>query len=140
VCALLTPFRSTLDSQQVAVVTHCFSGFVTKCSVEYHLDWLDDLVEQRDSEGLNVFGTVAAGLYRLAAARSPAVYDGFRPFPVTPDGWKGHGIERGEFVASIAGRLYDLEAREAAPKVIPHVIRAFGLEPKSDPKDVATSA
>jgi hypothetical protein len=142
VCQLLVPLRGSLDEHQVATVTRCFSGSTAKCVVEFYLDWLDELVNRRDYEGLSIFGHVAAGLYRLADARLvPFIVDGLRPFPVPRGedaewpGWKQ--IDLPEFAASIASRILDLEGREAPPKVLPHAIRAFGLTPRTASQDMA---
>ena len=137
VCELIIPVRDKLTREQIVTVTHCFSGLMYKCVVEFYLDWLDKLVDQQDYESLDVFGNVAAGLTRHAWGQSPVVIDGIRPFPVQSGQWAIREIDRSEFSATIADRLYDLEGREHAPKVMPHVIRAFGLVPKSSPKDVA---
>jgi len=140
VCRLLVPLRASLDEQQVQTVTKCFSGITAKCVVEFYLDWLDELIDRGDYEGLAIFGHVAAGLYRLADARSvPFIADGQRPFPVPRDaawpGWKQ--IDLQEFAASIASRVLDLKEREAPPKVLPHAIRAFGLTPRTASQDIA---
>jgi hypothetical protein len=83
VCDLIAPIRATLDADQVAAVTKCYSGMTAKCVVDFYLDWLDELVDRRDYEGEGIFGNVAAGLYRLANDRkAPFVVDGLRPFPV----------------------------------------------------------
>jgi len=140
VCRLLVPLRASLDEHQVQTVTKCFSGITAKCVVEFYLDWLDELIDRREHEGLSIFGHVAAGLYRLADARSvPFIVDGQRPFPVPRDaGWPGwRQIDPQEFAASIASRILDLEAREAPPKVLPHAIRAIGLTPRTASKDIA---
>jgi hypothetical protein len=142
VCRLLVPLRASLDEHQVETVTKCFSGVTAKCVVEFYLDWLDELIDRRDYEGLSIFGHVAAGLYRLAHARSvPFISDGQRPFPV-PRGeaaeWPDRKqIDPREFAASIASRILDLEGREAPPKVLPHAIRAFGLTPRTASQDIA---
>src|SRR5262249_30355724 len=104
--------------------------------------WLNELVDRRDHEGQGVFGNVVAGLYRLADGRSiPFIVDGLRPFPI-PQGenltWPDRKqIDPQEFAASIASKLFDLERREGAPRVMPHAIRAFGLTPKSPSGDIA---
>ena len=126
----------------MTTVTKCFSGFTAKCVVDFYLDWLNELVDRRDYEDESVFGNVVAGLYRLADARSiPFIADGLRPFPVPQEkslGWPDlKQIDPQEFAASIANRIFDLERREGAPKVLPHAIRAFGLTPKSSSEDIA---
>jgi hypothetical protein len=128
VCDLIAPIRATLDADQVAAVTKCYSGMTAKCVVDFYLDWLDELVDRRDYEGEGIFGNVAAGLYRLANDRkAPFVVDGLRPFPVpggdNPEWPDIRRIEPPEFAKSIAERLFDLERREATPKVLPHAIR-----------------
>jgi hypothetical protein len=146
VCALLAPLRGSLDVRQTEIVTQTFSGLTTKSQVEFYLDWLEELVDRDDYEGLSLFGHVTAGLYRLADRRLlPWIADGLRPFPVPNPGeekeeeeWSSiTKIEPREFANSIADRLYDLEQRESAPKVIPHVIRAFGLIPRTPLSDTS---
>lgn len=143
VCDLVAPLRTALDADKVAVVTKCHSGATAKCVVDFYLDWLDELVDRRDYDGEGIFGHVAAGLYRLANDRKgPFVAEGLRPFPVPGAGdnpeWPDmRSIDAREFAESIAERLFDLERREAIPKVMPHAIRAFGLSPKSSSADMA---
>jgi hypothetical protein len=134
--------RASLNEEQVTIVTKCFAGVTAKCVVDFYLDWLDELGDRRDIEGLSVFGNVVAGLYRLAEARSiPFINDGLRPFPVPQEEnarWPDHKqIDPQELAASISSRLFDLEARQTAPKVLPHAIRAFGLTPRSSSEDIA---
>ena len=142
VCQFVRPLRGGLSVDEVRTVTKCFSGFTSKCVVEFYLDWLEELVDRRDYENESVFGSVVAGLYRLANARSiPFIADGLRPFPVPQDknaGWPEiRQIDPVEFAGSIASRLYDLEQAEGEPKVLPHAIKAFGLKPKSPVEAVA---
>jgi hypothetical protein len=127
---LLTPLRTSLNEDQVATVTKCFSGFTAKCVVDFYLDWLNELVDRRDYESESIFGHVAAGLYRLADARSfPFITDGLRPFPAPQEKNSGRSdikqIDPQEFAVSIASRIFDLERREGAPRVLPHAIRAL---------------
>jgi hypothetical protein len=133
-------------STKVATVTKCFSRFTAKCVVDFYLDWLDELIDRRDYEGLSIFifGHVAAGLYRVADARSvPFIVDGQHPFPV-PRGdaeWPDRKqIDPQEFAASIASRILDLEGREAPPKGLPHAIRAFGFDAQNSKRGNSTHA
>jgi hypothetical protein len=143
VCALVAPLRETLDANQTAIVTWTFSGLTTRSQVEFYLDWLEELVDREDYDGLDLFGHVTAGLHRLADKRlRPGIIDGLRPFPVPGAGnetdWSSMTeIDAAEFANSIAGRLYDLEQRESAPKVMPHAIRAFGLIPRTRASEIA---
>lgn len=139
VCELVKPFRSMLDENQAGVVSQCFTGLTAKCMVDFYLDWLEELVVYDAYEARSLFGVVAAGLVRLADRRSfPSILDGLRPFPTLDSNWPDmRAIDPGDFANSIADRLYALEAREARPKVLPHVIRAFGLVPRAAAADTA---
>lgn len=139
VCALVAPFRSILDENQTGVVSQCFTGLTAKCMVDFYLGWLEELVVYDAHEALSMFGVVAAGLMRLADRHSfPFILDGLRPFPTTDSNWPDmRAIDPNDFATSIADRLYALEAREAQPKVLPHVIRAFGLIPRTAVADTA---
>jgi hypothetical protein len=85
---------------------------------------------------------LAVPTYRVAAARSvPFIVDGQRPFPVPQGedaGWPGRKqIDPQEFAALIASRIFNLEGKEAPPKVLPHAVRAFGLTPRTPSQDIA---
>jgi len=74
--------------------------------------------------------------------RLPWITDGLRPFPVSgPEAelaWSSMTrIDPTEFAHAIADRLYELERRESAPKVMPHIVRAFGLTPRTQLSDIA---
>lgn len=142
VCDLIQPYRSGLNAEQITTVTKCFSGFTAKCVVEFYLEWLEELVDQRDYDSEAAYGNVVAGLCRLAAQRRvPFIADGYRPFPVSTAGdgpWPDlKMLDPEEFAASIEGQLLDLERREAVPRVLPHAIRAFGLTPVSSGDEIA---
>jgi hypothetical protein len=139
VCNLVAPLRSTIDPQESRVITRCYPGRTAKCVVDFYLDWADELVEEDDDDSQGIFGDVVAGLWRLGQLRRvPAIFDGLRPFPSPDDGqWPNlHLIPFDEFAQSISERLFDLEQREAAPRIIPRAIRAFGLEPRTPPEDI----
>lgn len=141
VCKLLETMRPTIPAEYVSEITKSFSGFSSKCVIEFYLDWIEELVDERDYQSEAIIGHVMAGLCRLAKHRSnPTIIDGLRPFPVPQKGtshWPTMSqIDFDEFAQSIAIRLYDLERRESMPKVMPHVIRAFGLEPRTPSEDI----
>jgi len=144
VCELIRPYRSGLNAEQITTVTKCFSGFTAKCVVEFYLDWLEELVDQRDYDSEAAYGNVVAGLCRLATQRRvPFIADGYRPFPVSSVGngpWPDlKMLNPEEFAASIERQLLDLERRETAPRVLPHAIRAFGLTPHSSGEEIAAA-
>ena len=138
VCELVKPALRDLPRREVGTVAKCFSGFTAKCVVDLYLDWIEELIDRADYDSQGMLGSVMAGLHRLASQRIvPFVVDGLRPFPVPRDGGKGGGeIDPVEFARTIADRLEELENREQVPKILPHVIRAFGLESKSHPADI----
>lgn len=143
VCVLVAPLRDSLNIDEAEIVTQAFTGMASKSQVGFYLDWLEELVDDQDRDTLALFGHVAAGLHRLATRRIvPFITDGLRPFPVPSQddetGWSDmRAIDADEFADSISGRLFDLERREGLPKVMPHVIRAFGLTPKTPPEEIA---
>jgi hypothetical protein len=140
VSQLAKPIRDDLDDGEVTVVGRCAANSVAcRSTVEFYLEWLDELVDRRDYRSVEIFGNVAAGLHNIAVARrSPFVWDGFRPFPAAghEDDWATREkIHPAAFSALIADKLYDIEKRERVPKVMPTVIRAFGLPPKTPPSE-----
>lgn len=140
VCELVAPFRSTLDNDQVGTIARCHTGLTASCVVNFYLEWLDELIDDHQDEKGVLLGVVAAGLTRLADRKScPFIRDGLRPFPTTTSHWpQARAIDPKDFANSIADRLYDLEARERPPKILPHAISAFGLVPRTRPDDTAT--
>ena len=143
VCNLIRPFRSGLKAEQITTVTKCFSGFTARCVVEFYLEWLEELVDLRDHDSEAAYGNVVAGLCRLASQRRvPFIADGFRPFPVSAAGdgrWPDlKMLNPEEFAGSIEQQLLDIERREAVPRVLPHAIRAFGLNPQSSAEEIAS--
>jgi hypothetical protein len=139
VCELLAPLRPHIDADFVAEITKCFSGFSYKCVIEFYLDWLSMLVDARDPVSEGVFGNVAAGLYRILSGRDlPFIIDGLRPFPASNRGSSTIvQINPDDFAQEIASQLYALEEREGGPKVLPHIIRAFGLAPRTPIENTA---
>lgn len=134
VCALLAPVREAFSSEGVLALSQLTDGVVSKCVVSFYLDWLETTVDRRDEEGQAIFGHLTAGLQRrVTTRRVPMVIDGLRPFPVPPDPPPSSGVEMEDFAASIAERLFEIEAREEAPLLFPNVIRAFGLIPRREP-------
>lgn len=142
VCDLLVPLRADLDIETTKTISHCSSGMTARCVVEFYLDWIEEFIDARDDFSEGMIGNVIAGLYRLSDARkAPFIIDGYRPFPV-PKGknvtWPDiKHIEIDDFVKSISHRLYNLERRESSPKLMPHVIRSFGLVPKTAGHEIA---
>jgi len=133
VCELLAPLRPHIDADFVAAITKCFSGFRYKCVIEFYLEWLSMLVDARDPVSEGVFGNVAAGLYRISSSNDlPYIIDGLRPFPASNRSSSTIvQINFDDYVKEISDQLFDLEEREGAPRVLPHIIRAFGLTPRT---------
>jgi hypothetical protein len=139
VCELLAPLRPHIDADFVAEITKCFSGFNYRCVIEFYLQWLSMLVDARDAVSEGVFGNVAAGLYRISSGRDlPYIIDGLRPFPASNRSSSTIvQISPDDFAQEIASQLYALEEREGEPKVLPHIIRAFGLAPRTPIENTA---
>lgn len=83
VCKLLEPLRSSIPADYVPEITKSFSGFSYKCVIEFYLDCIEELIDERDFESESVIGHVIAGLYRIAKFNKyDCILDGLRPFPV----------------------------------------------------------
>lgn len=140
VCKLLEPLRSSIPPDYVPEITKSFSGFSYKCVIEFYMDWIDELIDEKDFESESIIGHVIAGLYRLAKFNKyNYILDGLRPFPVEHQTRTNVTIKQlslEDYTQSISHRLYDLERREGEPKLMPHVIRGFGLEPLSPSEDI----
>ena len=139
VCRLLVPLRDTLNKAQVQVAIHCQTDFMHASTADFYLDWLEGLDD--DQEGL--FAIVAAGLGRIPRhSPSNQVVVGPRPIPsrgVPLKVWREmkKAVPLSEYAKTVASRLYAIERAEAPPKVMPHVIAAWGLKPLSDPRETA---
>ena len=140
VCRKLRHTCSQLNLSEIAVATKCQTGFTSAALIHFYLDWVESLIASHDYDSEASVGHILSGLRRALAGRvTNDIFDGPRPFPVPRDGpWPSiRRIPFKEFVTSISGRLYSLEAAEAPPKLMPHIISYCGLTPKSDPADIA---
>lgn len=132
ILALLDRCWELLDAPHRQALAKARSDFIYAGVVDFYLDWLDACLESGD-EGL--FGTVAAQLATmpLRPAVGPQVVDIERIMPA----WAANGGPPvrhlqswtfAEYGRVIEPRLRDLLARESDPKVLPHVMRMWGLE------------
>ncbi len=140
VCELLRPLRSDLNDDDIAIIGKCHSGFVARCTVTFYIEWLEALVAGRDVESETQFGIVASGLYNLIHGNKfPFIANGLRPFPAPVDGnWPELQREDiGQFARSVSPRLLRIERQEGVPRIMPVVIRAFGLKPFSSIDETA---
>lgn len=121
VCELIRPMRDSFSLEEVHTITNCSSGFLYKCVVEFHLDWLDDLMDRTDDVGQGLFGRVAATLAHIVRIRNvPFVLDGLRPFPFldTDNDYWVTRIDWDDYLPTISERLFDIEANEAPPRFV----------------------
>ena len=138
ICELLRPMRSEFSLEDIETIGKCHSGFVARCTVTFYLEWLEELVDKKDVDSEDRFGVVAAGLYNLISNNAfPFIAAGRRQFPAPVDGewpylrWE----DPANFARSRGSRLLYIESRESVPRVMPFVIRAFGLEPNSSSEE-----
>ena len=145
VCKLLWPLRSQLDNAAVNEATKCTTGFLYSASVEFEIDWLEEM-DGDVKDGL--FGIVASGLTRqIRQGTFEIVLTGQRMFPIskkTPAPKEqarnrelARPIPLEEYKKRIAPRLYALERTEPPPRIMPHVLIAWGLKPITDPSETA---
>lgn len=141
VCELLRPLRSELNDDDIAIIGKCHSGFVARSTVTFYIEWLEALVAGRDVESETQFGIVASGLYNLIHGNQfPFIANGLRPFPAPVDGnWPEFQREDiRQFACSVSSRLLRIERQEGVPRIMPVVIRAFGLKPISSIDETTT--
>ncbi|HEY6073541.1 MAG TPA: hypothetical protein VIV15_09160 [Anaerolineales bacterium] len=106
------------------------SGFIYANTVDFYLDWLEDADESD-------FGTVAGTLAAMPrTAFHLEVLDVERQLPIGPSAEDPvRVLQRWSFAdygRIIAPRLQDLARRESEPKVLPVVLRAWGVEESAD--------
>ena len=136
ICDLLAPIRNNLGWAAVSEATKCSTGFAYSATAEFYLEWLEGLSGD-GSDGL--FGNVASGLLLLKkTSQEDQIYIGQRPFPareITGDQWDKMrtSISIEEYLERVASRFFALEASEAPPRVMPHVLTEWGLVPRTDP-------
>ena len=136
VCRLIWPLRDTLDIDSLKDAVNCQTNFISACTVEFYVDWLEGLV---GDIGDGAFGLAAAGLASVKRMSGMnEVFTGLRPFPFTKTMTAeeiraiAKPIPIADYLERIAPRLYALERSEPPPRVMPDVLTAWGLEPRSD--------
>jgi hypothetical protein len=144
ICKLLWPLRYDLSRDAVDEAIKCSTGFLYSAAVEFEIDWLEEM-EGDDRDGL--FGLVASGLVlQKKANRHDLVFTGQRPFPIPRDVSAEEQkrnlelavpISVAEYTGRIAPRLYALERTEPPPRVMPHVLMAWGLKPITEASESA---
>jgi hypothetical protein len=136
VCDLLIPLRDSFDQDALREVVQCSNGLVHSATAEFYLDWLEGV------QG-TTFDLVASGLGLLKKrSQIDQVYTGHRPFPtrgITLEQWNAahKPIPLADYVKRIAPRMYALERAESPPRIMPHVLTDWGIEPLTDPADTA---
>lgn len=131
VMGLLGRCWELVDAPHRHALAKAKSGFVYAAVVDFYLDWLDACLESGD-EGL--FGNVAAQLATMPMqpASGGRVIEIERIMPAwdAPDGIPVRHLQSwsfADYARLIEPRLRDLLARESEPKVLPHVMRIWGL-------------
>jgi hypothetical protein len=81
VCRLIWPLRDTLDIDSLKDSVNCQTPFISACTVDFYIDWLEGLV---GDIGDGAFGLAAAGLASVKRKSGTSeVFTGLRPFPFT---------------------------------------------------------
>lgn len=146
VCRLIRPLRDLLDAEEVGVAIQCTTGFLYSSSVEFEIDWLE---EMDGDEADRLFGIVASGLTnQVRQNRQDVVFTGGeRSFPIPHGNPTDTEVEENrkraklvpveEYARRIAPRLYALERTEPPPRIMPHVLAAWNLPSVTDPREAA---
>lgn len=140
VCRLLLPLRDKLARRSVNDVAKSNTGSMSAATVDFYIDWLASIGTTND----DLYGAVASGLgLHRRHNRTNVVLTGERPFPygaeTTPEQFKAlvQPMPLSEYTERIAPRLYALERSEAPPRIMPHILAEWGLEPSTDPSETA---
>ena len=141
---LLWPVKDLLEKDEVQTALQCFTPYLHAAAIEFKLDWLEGM-EGDIEDGL--FGVIAGAFGReKRLSDATLVQTGGRQFPVPRNPTQAQQAEArelagfmpvGEYAKRIAPRLYALERSEPPPRVMPAVLRYWGLDPATDPRDAA---
>jgi hypothetical protein len=129
-CKLLWPLKDQLSSEEVNEAAQCTSGFVAAATIDFVLRWMEGLEGTREDA---LFGSLASHLVlQRRHMQPPFVATGLRAFPVTSmtDAERmalAKCIPIEEYTASIAPRLLALERVEPEPKLMPMILREWGI-------------
>jgi hypothetical protein len=130
---LLWESKEILAPNEVGDMARCASGYPNVSCVEFLVRWLEELPGSSDDP---YFGQVASGLVNLLRRMQASSFlTGLRPLGAGAEAGKMRPtdsetrLELAEVAAKYANRLYALEAKEEAPRVMSYVIREFGLTP-----------
>jgi hypothetical protein len=126
---------STITSDEISVIAHARTGFPNVSTFEFWLRWMERLIEEGDDA---LFGYVASGLRLLLKdMSSPGFVQGLRPLGAGPRLHELPPSDNPEIlpVTTVAERfserMYTLENNELPPKVMSHVLKLYGLEPRA---------
>jgi len=140
ICKVLLPLRDGLDGNAVEECARCGTGVLHSDVVDFYLSWLEGM-DATPADG--IFGTVVAALINLKrSSRTNAVATGLRPIPargVTKQQWDDaiKWIPLDSFLRQITPRLIALERTEPTPRIVPHIMSVWGIEPHSQPDEIA---
>jgi hypothetical protein len=137
---LLWPLRNRLDDHEVNEAIRCTTGYLYSATVDFLIDWLSEM----DGDGQNRrYGSVSSGIALCKRHnRFDIVLTGERPFPyptMKREEWEQitRPIPVADYVKQVAPRLYALERAEPPPRIMPAVLREWGLEPSTSPDEAA---
>jgi hypothetical protein len=140
VCRLIWPLRDLLEPNDVRTAIQCTTGLIYAATVELEIDWLEELDGTIDDA---VFTHLAAGLVNeVRTSQMNVVLTGPRVFPVPKKDLTeaeqrrarelANPVPLEEYANRIASRLYAIERTEPPPRIMPHVLTAWGLAPATD--------
>lgn len=127
VMELLGPMRQELDDADVEAINLCWTGHLYAARIEFYLSWLEALVSDNDEQS---FGAVAAHLFNLPQCDPDAMVHSIeRVFPSTADNaiTTLESWPLSEYAKRISPRLRAIADKENEPKIMSHVLEAWGL-------------
>jgi hypothetical protein len=129
----LKELKPLLSPEEVNQAAHVHTQFLKHRTIQFWLQWCKELINANDEHSQKKFGSCASALSLcLRYDHQNIVVDGKRNFPCTGQVEPITKLARwtlDQYADLIAPDLYDLEARESAPKLFSQVLRDWGLKP-----------
>lgn len=133
--SFIDELRPNITPDQIRVAATINTPIMQHEAVQYWLRWAKEMVGRGDDKSEMIFGNICSA---LAGSRRGASGDKIakseRTFPCYETDQPVRHTQvwtLAEYALFIADDLYDLEARESAPKLMSDVLRAWDLKPRA---------
>ncbi len=138
---MLEATKNYLTVEEVGVASRCVTGLATIETLDFWLSWAEELVCDTADVSQGRLGPIAAAFANhIRCNQVGSVREIRRHFKASEpkvELLKEWTLQ--EYAIEIAPRLYRLEQIETLPRIFPHVLQLFGLEPRSPRSEWAES-